>query len=165
MILKNNPWLTAACTAMLLGSSALADARASAPARASAVSEQDALATATPIKHLVVIFGENQSFDHYFGTYPRASNPDGEPAFTPAKRTPGANNYLRRPELLTANPNTTGAANVATGVAPGLMNPFRLDRTQFDTKGQNHSYTPEQRATNGGRMDGFVAFTGRDPSA
>ncbi len=26
--------------------------------------------TATPIKHLVVIFNENVSFDHYFGTYP-----------------------------------------------------------------------------------------------
>jgi len=27
-------------------------------------------ATATPIHHLVVIFQENVSFDHYFGTYP-----------------------------------------------------------------------------------------------
>ena len=26
--------------------------------------------TTTPIKHLVVIFQENVSFDHYFGTYP-----------------------------------------------------------------------------------------------
>src|SRR5262249_16087270 len=26
--------------------------------------------TATPIKHLVVIFNENRSFDHYFATYP-----------------------------------------------------------------------------------------------
>ena len=31
--------------------------------------------TATPIKHLVVIFQENVSFDHYFGTYPNATNP------------------------------------------------------------------------------------------
>ena len=35
----------------------------------------------TPIKHLVVIFDENISFDHYFGTYPFASNPPGEPQF------------------------------------------------------------------------------------
>ena len=28
--------------------------------------------TTTPIKHLVVIFQENVSFDHYFGTYPNA---------------------------------------------------------------------------------------------
>ena len=37
--------------------------------------------TATPIKHLVVIFQENVSFDHYFGTYPFAENGKGEPAF------------------------------------------------------------------------------------
>ena len=29
----------------------------------------------TPIKHLVVIFQENHSFDAYFATYPRALNP------------------------------------------------------------------------------------------
>ena len=31
--------------------------------------------TTTPIKHVVVIFQENISFDHYFGTYPMATNP------------------------------------------------------------------------------------------
>ena len=35
--------------------------------------------TATPIKHVVVIFDENESFDHYFGTYPYAANTDGTP--------------------------------------------------------------------------------------
>src|ERR1700754_4237944 len=51
-------------------------------APAASVSPQDAAQTATPIKHLVVIFQENRSFDHYFGTYPNATNPAGEPAFT-----------------------------------------------------------------------------------
>ncbi len=37
--------------------------------------------TSTPIKHLVVIFQENISFDHYFGTYPKALNPPGQPRF------------------------------------------------------------------------------------
>ena len=32
------------------------------------------LKTKTPIKHLVVVFNENRSFDHYFGTYPNALN-------------------------------------------------------------------------------------------
>ena len=31
--------------------------------------------TTTPIKHVVVIFQENVSFDHYFGTYPNADQP------------------------------------------------------------------------------------------
>src|SRR5258708_36824327 len=44
--------------------------------------------TATPIKHLVVIFDENISFDHYFGTYPHAPNLPGEPAFPPSPSPP-----------------------------------------------------------------------------
>lgn len=47
--------------------------------------------TATPIKHLVVIFPENISFDHYFATYPVAANPTGEPAFTARAGTPTVN--------------------------------------------------------------------------
>ena len=43
--------------------------------------------TATPIKHLVVIFQENVSFDHYFGTYPHAANTAGS-RFTAEPRTP-----------------------------------------------------------------------------
>ena len=39
--------------------------------------------TAYPIEHLVVIFQENISFDHYFATYPVAANPPGEPHFVP----------------------------------------------------------------------------------
>ncbi len=41
-----------------------------------------------PIKHVVVIFGENISFDHYFGTYPKALNLNGEPPFHAAAGTP-----------------------------------------------------------------------------
>ena len=155
----------AALTAMLaiVAAASSADTPSVRAARsAPAMSTQNALKTATPIKHLVIIFGENQSFDHYFGTYPRAANPAGEPIFTAASGTPDVNGYLRHPELLTHNPNTTGTANLATGIAPALMNPFRIDRAQFDTKSQNHAYTPEQRATHNGRMDGFVAYTGRD---
>ena len=39
---------------------------------AQATGRQGTGSTATPIKHLVVIFQENVSFDHYFGTYPVA---------------------------------------------------------------------------------------------
>ena len=50
------------------------------PVAASAVQTSaptPASATTTPIKHLVVIFQENVSFDHYFGTYPKAANTSG----------------------------------------------------------------------------------------
>ena len=38
--------------------------------------------TRTPIKHVVVIFQENVSIDHCFGTYPNALNATGETKFT-----------------------------------------------------------------------------------
>ena len=51
---------------------------------ASAHQPDDSAKTTTPIKHLVVLFDENISFDHYFGTYPNATNTNGTP-FTAAR--------------------------------------------------------------------------------
>src|SRR5690348_18324366 len=47
--------------------------------------------TTTPIKHVVVIFQENASFDHYFATYPIAMNPKGETQFKAKAKTPTVN--------------------------------------------------------------------------
>ena len=128
-----------------------------------ATSEQDALPTATPIKHLVVIFGENESFDHYFGTYPQSRDPAGEPTekWVAPSNVANVNGYVRNSTLLTANPNTTNALNLAKVSDKSMLNPFRLDRAQFDTASQNHAYTPEQLATNNLKMDAFVANTGK----
>jgi phospholipase C len=100
------------------------------------------LPTTTPIKHLVVIFQENASFDHYFGTYPDAANPLGEPAFEPRGNTPPVNGLT--PQLLTTNPN--------------VVQPFRLDRSQALTCSQVHNYLPEQQAQDAGKMDQFVQY-------
>ena len=65
----------------------------------------------TPIQHLVVIFQENVSFDHYFATYPVALNPSGEPQFSARDDTPSTNGLGTLAEgqlegaLLTDNPN------------------------------------------------------------
>jgi phospholipase C len=104
-------------------------------------------ATATPIKHVVVIFQENVSFDHYFGTYPFATNTDGN-TFTPAQGTPAVNGLNF--SLLAANPN--------------LSNPQRLDSSipgQL-TCDQDHNYSDEQEAEDGGKMDLFVQSVGTD---
>jgi phospholipase C len=89
----------------------------------------------------------------------------GEPSFTAASGTPQVNGYEKNPTLLSANPNTTNASNLsaasAAGFSASFMNPFRIDRAQFDTSSQNHNYTPEQLATDGGKMDAFVANTGK----
>ncbi|MFI5782498.1 phospholipase C [Nocardia sp. NPDC051570] len=101
-----------------------------------------AAATTTPIKHLVVLYDENISFDHYFGTYPNAANTDGVP-FTATAGTPQVNGLT--PDLLTHNPN--------------LFPPQRLSPTQAMTCDQDHSYKPEQEAYDNGKMDQFVQKT------
>jgi phospholipase C len=110
--------------------------------------------TATPVRHLVIIFPENISFDHYFGTYPVATNPPGEPTFTAAPDTPKVNGL--NTGLLTRNPNSLNPDN-----GPGAMNPFRLDRSQASTAGQDHGYRPEQIAFHAGLMDLFPKSVGR----
>ena len=101
---------------------------------------QVAKATASPIKHLVVIFQENVSFDHYFATYPNASNPPGEPSFYPKADTPSVNGLAG--SFLTDNPNS--------------VNPFRLSRVNASTCDNDHTYTRQQEAYNGGLVDKFV---------
>ncbi len=108
--------------------------------------------TSTPIKHLVIIFQENVSFDHYFGTYPNALNPRGEPRFHALRDTPTVNGFT--PALLNSNPNL----NPANGT--GATNPFRLDPAQAWTADQDHDYGPEQAAFDGGLMDLFPLNVG-----
>jgi len=96
---------------------------------------------ASHIKHIVIIFQENVSFDHYFGTYPIAKNPKGEPPFHAARGTPSVLDLLHS-ALLGHNPN---------GVSPK-----RLDRYDWPLCDLSHDYDPELRAWNGGKMNRFV---------
>ncbi|NUP35831.1 MAG: alkaline phosphatase family protein [Streptomyces sp.] len=128
----------------LLGAAALASAGGAVSASAaSGVQAHPGAHTATPIKHLVVIYDENISFDHYFGTYPKAANSDGTP-FKAAAHTPKADNLLNA-GLLKNNPN--------------LYKPKRLASSQAMTCDQNHSYGPEQYAADGGKADKYVENT------
>src|SRR5258708_17305160 len=104
--------------------------------------------TATPSRHLVVIFQEKVSLRHYFGTYPFAANPAGEPRFVARRGTPTVNGLLAA-GLLDHNLNQ--------------VNPFRLDRSHAATCDQDHNYRDEQRAFDGGNMDLFVQTVGNGP--
>jgi phospholipase C len=115
-------------------------------------SQAKSAVTATPIQHLVVIFNENVSFDHYFGSYPNATNPKGEPKFEASVNTPAVNGFGTA--LLNFNPNL----NPANGT--GATNPFRLDRSQASTNDQDHNYLNEQEAFDAGLMDLFPLNTG-----
>jgi len=117
------------CLAAAFGSPALLHAQAS---------------TTTPIKHVVVIFQENVSFDHYFATYPQAANLPTEPFWSPAPNTPSVNG-LSGP-LMTDNPNSA--------------TPFRFTRAQAVMCDQDHNYNDEQKAFNGGLMNKFPESVG-----
>lgn len=113
--------------------------------------------TKTPIKHVVVFFQENNTFDHYFGTYPFAANNPGEtgwtgvaaPQFYARPGTPTVNGLT--PGLLGNNPNTTLTGERA--------NPKRLRPADAMTCSMNHGYGAEQKAVNGGLMDKFPQST------
>ena len=123
------------------------------PSLAFAAAQNPSVAmTTTPIQHVVIIFGENISFDHYFGTYPKAANPPGQPRFVAAAGTPSVNGLTNG--LLTSNPNL----NPANGA--GATNPFRLNRDQAQTADQNHGATAEQQSFDNGLMDLFPSKTG-----
>src|SRR5437879_11108449 len=97
--------------------------------------------TATPIKHVVVIFQENVSFDHYFGTYPHAANSGGGTTFHAKDDTPRANT-LEAAGLVTNNPNS--------------VQPFRIPPSVPVTCDEDHNYNHEQAAAHRGLMDRFV---------
>jgi phospholipase C len=142
--------LTAAITALLMQGSA----------GASPTQQKADSSTTTPIKHVVVIFQENVSFDHYFGTYPKAADTSGQ-WFAAAKHTPSVNGLANtagangQGSLLTNNPNKDAAGN--------QVNPKRLDPSVISDVlqcDQDHSYNDEQKAFDGGAMDKFVTTVG-----
>jgi phospholipase C len=148
MICKNLRWmaaLTMAASLAITPSVTLAAPGANDGAKGNAAAAAAAAApTTTPIKHVVVIFQENVSFDHYFATYPNAENPEGELKFKAKNATPAVDGLSQG--LLEHNPNS--------------IQPFRLDVSQNYTCSQDHDYMPEQQAFDSGLMDKFPEFTG-----
>jgi len=100
--------------------------------------------TTTPIKHIVVIFQENRSFDQYFASYPFAANLAGEPPFHAQPNTRSVNELLTA-GLLTSNPNSA--------------NPQRLSPADAIVCSDSHDYTDEQNAFDHGLMDMFPEHT------
>ncbi|MGA8170771.1 MAG: alkaline phosphatase family protein [Methylocystis sp.] len=139
---------------------------------ASVVAE-DRIKTATPIKHLVVIFQENVSFDHYFGAYPTALNDAGETRFAVLETTPISVNNLLTPldvnngfaplegvDLIGKNPNGPLGSGAAIN-GSDASNPFRLSPMKARTSSQDHEDLAEQLADDDGKMDAFPSSTGR----
>jgi phospholipase C len=128
----------------------------------SAAHDRDTGRSKSHIKHVVIIFQENASFDHYFATYPDAKNTDGT-RFVARPDTPTVNGLTdgnsQFPERINVglhdfNPNST--VGLPTGLNPnGGANPFRMTHDQVVTCSNNHGYQGEQLATDSGFMDKF----------
>ncbi|MBS1886709.1 MAG: alkaline phosphatase family protein [Actinobacteria bacterium] len=120
----------------------------------------------TPITHVVEIFQENVSFDHYFGTYPNAANTDGQP-FEALPGTPAVDGL---PPATSASlpPSLRHATNLLTE-NPNAAQPQRLNSSPTGLPGsaggqltcdQDHNYSDEQKAFDSGRMDKFIESLG-----
>src|SRR6202163_3531407 len=134
-------------TPLRLGRLVCLAAAAAAAAGFSLPSLAQETATTTPIKHVIVIFQENVSFDHYFATYPLAANSTaGEPVFKASQGTPSINGLLTGPAAPPNNPTLNLAGT-------GTVQPFRLGRNQATTCDEDHNYTDEQAAYHAGQID------------
>jgi phospholipase C len=122
----------------------------------------ESLSNRPTIRHVVIIFQENASFDHYFATYPNAKNSDGTP-FVTRPNTPtvngltdGNSQFPERVDVGLHNFNPNNPVGLPTGLDPnGGANPFRMTRDQIVTCSNNHGYQGEQLATDSGFMDQF----------
>ena len=137
-------------------------------ATAGAANGPSAAATRTPIKHVVVIFQENVSFDHYFGTYPNSANTDGQP-FDARPGTPAVDGLL--PATNPSLPPSLQHQSDLTQTNPNESLPQRLDSDAVGLPGdaggqmtcdQDHNYSDEQQAFDGFKMDQFVQSVGTD---
>ena len=90
-----------------------------------------ATTTSTPVKHLVIIFQENVSFDHYFGTYPHVTNGANGSKFVGDPHTPSIN----------------GLSAALLGDNPNSANPFRLDPSRQRSCDINHPTLEDKKNT------------------
>ncbi|MGD0736586.1 MAG: alkaline phosphatase family protein [Terracidiphilus sp.] len=170
----------AAAMALALAGCSSTTPISSAVTTTSSSSSTSALGTpVTPIQHVIVIFGENISYDHYFATYPSIAYSAADSAnageiyqtnFPKSATAPANNNLvaplnpstwapLATPTLLTDNPNgPTGSGATYNGA--NAVNPFLFWNNQAATADQNHSPKPEQIAYDNGAMDQFPGSTG-----
>jgi len=177
------PALAAAMAFAIAGCSSSNVASTSTPAPTPTTPKSALGQPVTPITHLIVVFGENISYDHYYATYPKVAYSGANPTDAneidqtnfPANATAPANNNLiaplnpstwaalANPTLLTANPNgPTGSGAAFNGA--NAVNPFLLWNDQAATADQNHSPKPEQIAYHDGAMDQFPGSTGSTAS-
>ncbi len=115
------------------------------------------------IDHIVIIFQENRSFDHYFGTYRQPSgktplnlldaNGDIDPRFAGLQKNPAGIPYT----ILPTPRHIPGFQTAELANAPFHLAPYipADDNARWDPK---HRFFRMAGEINGGKMDRFVAL-------
>jgi phospholipase C len=110
--------------------------------------------TATPIKHLIVIIGENRTFDHIFATYvpKKGETVDNllSKGIVNADGTPGANFSLAQQKAATdAAPDAFMLSPSTTSAFPGSVLPAPINGGPTDSYVKNDNLTLAQQSENG----------------
>jgi phospholipase C len=117
----------------------------------------------TPLKHIIVLYMENWSFDSLYGMFPGANGLSNAANAAPqVDKTGKAYDTLPAPlnsNKLDSNKNPIADSRFPTDLA---NKPFGMDKyvAMTDTTGDMvHRYYQEQYQIDGGKMDKFVAWT------
>ncbi|HVJ52628.1 MAG TPA: alkaline phosphatase family protein, partial [Aliidongia sp.] len=97
--------------------------------------------------------------DHYFGTYPVATNPEGVPQFFPSVDTPTINGLSAVQP--TAGPFVLPSQGALFSSNGNTVQPFLIGRNNAVTCDQSHGYQDEQRAIDAGAIDHFALPSGQ----
>jgi acid phosphatase len=185
---KKLTWPASVLGAAALALSGLATVAATAPASASApTSHLVALTsgTSTPIKHVIVIMGENHSFDNVFGTYQppagqtvknllsegivtKSGSPGPKVAQAAQLTASGTKAYSVTPKITGAYktlppPNTTYVSKACSGLAAGVPD-TRFPANLINSPYQITKYVPyfDSHVQYGGGCEFYGAYVG-DP--
>lgn len=117
----------------------------------------------TPLKHIIVLYMENWSFDSLYGMFPGADGIDNAAKAAPQVDKTGKVYDVLPAPLNSNNRDKDGKPTVDTRFPANLPNkPFRLDNyvPMTDLTGDMvHRFYQEQYQIDGGKMDKFVAWT------
>ena len=111
------------------------------------------------IGHIVVLFLENRSFDHLYGTFPGADGVE-QAGFSAIQVTRDGRPYITLPAVIHMPGGSPRIDSRFTQVIPN--GPFREDRyvgLNERTGDPVHRFYQEQEQIDGGKMDKFVAIS------
>jgi len=118
------------------------------------------------IEHMVIIYGENRSFDNLYGLFPGANGVQNLKPEQYLQTDHDGKPFTTLPPVWSTDKNTPHGVDPQFAGKPPLPNqPFRLDAAPYNlpldgkTRDLVHRYYENQEQINGGKMDRFAAVS------